>query len=167
MQPRWPKRLQRGRLGRTWGRSWRQDGAMLANLAPKMANMAAFGGPSWLILPIWGSILQESGKSKKPLKTIGFSKALKVGGWGGEVFGGHFGLCWRNLTLSGALLGHLGTILRHLSGKISLRAPRERQESAQERKYEKVKVLGAQKRERTGGGVVNPFLGWRGSIPYH
>ena len=90
-----------------------------------------------------------------------------MGGWGGEVFGGHFGLCWRNLALSGALLGHLGNILRHLSGKISLRAPRERQESAQERNYEKNEGFGSPKTGATGGVEGKWAFGWAGSIPYH
>ena len=44
-----PRCAQRRQLERTWGPRWRQDGAMMANLAPKMANLAPFWEPSWLI----------------------------------------------------------------------------------------------------------------------
>ena len=112
MQPRWPKRLQRGRLGRTWGRSWRQDGAMLANLAPKMANMAAFGGPSWLILPLWGFILQVSGKSKKTCKNL---QSLKVFGGGSVGWGGILKPFWVMLAQLGSKWSCLGSSWHHVA----------------------------------------------------
>ena len=112
MQPRSPKRLQRGRLGRTWGRSWRQDGAMLANLVPKMATMAAFGGPSWLILPIWRGILQESGKCKKTLENLRF---FKVFGGGRVGRGGIWIPFWAMLVHLGSKLSCLGSSRQHLA----------------------------------------------------
>ena len=116
------------------------------------------------------------------------SKEADLGEHGGEV-GAKMALCWpswrprwptwRHLgghlgsfyrfggALSGAVLGHLGNILRHLSGKISLRAPRERQESAQERKYEKNEGFGSPKTGENRGGRGKSPVGWAGSIPYH
>ena len=44
-----PRCAQRGQLERTWGPRWRQDGAMMANLAPKTANLAPFWEPTSLI----------------------------------------------------------------------------------------------------------------------
>ena len=41
------------------GPKWRQDGAMLANLDPKMANLAPFWEASWLIVRILSAILAK------------------------------------------------------------------------------------------------------------
>ena len=38
---------------------WRQDGAMLANLEPKMVNLAPFWEASWVIFRILSAILAK------------------------------------------------------------------------------------------------------------
>ena len=51
LSPRWPK------LGQNDAKM--QDGAMLANLDPKMANLAPFWEASWLIFRILSAIIAK------------------------------------------------------------------------------------------------------------
>ena len=110
MQPRGPKRLQRGRLGRTWGRSWCQDGAMLTNLAPKMANMAAFGGHPGSFYRFGGAFYNW--KMQKTLKNRRF---LKVFGGGRVGLGSIWKPCWAMLVHLGSKLSCLGSSRQHLA----------------------------------------------------
>ena len=75
--PSWRQDGPRCELDRSWGSiwrplgihlvakmdqvetTWRQDGAMLANLDPKIANLAAFWEASWFIFRILGVILAK------------------------------------------------------------------------------------------------------------
>ena len=52
LSPRWPKYAQ-------VGPKWRQDGAMLVNLEPKMVNLAPFWEASWVIFRILNAILAK------------------------------------------------------------------------------------------------------------
>ena len=141
LAPRWPKMRFGTRLGLylevCWGASWRQDGpscgqdgAKLPNLAPRWAQDGNLRPQHGQLETILGSILptfwdlgREKPDSKKPLKTVGFSRFL-------EVLGCSWRSCWLILARCWAMLGQLGAILEQLGDKMKPKSAKMSQDSA-------------------------------------
>ena len=86
---------------------------MMTNLAPKMANLAPFLEPSWLIEAILEGILTKTVKKQKTLKKqMVFESFWVVRRVHLELFGGHVGLCWRILALRAGILSELGNMMQ-------------------------------------------------------
>ena len=101
-----------------------QHNAYLANLAPKVANLAPFWEPSWHIWPILERLLRKTVKKQKTLKKIyGFLRFL--GGLEGPS-GAMWRPCWAMLAYLGDKMGYLKPSWRYV-------APSWRQEARQER----------------------------------
>ena len=131
LAPRWPKMRFGAHLGlhldacwdASWrqdGPSWSQDGAMLANLAPRCAQegeLGAYLARFWCILLTffvsWARSFQNGRKPKKRRQFITFEGFFGSGGpLGGDV--GDLGVCWAIWAPSWS----------NLATKCGLRAPR-------------------------------------------
>ena len=147
LAPSWPKMRFGAHLGLHldgyWGASWRQDGAKLANLAPRWSQ----DGPSWApdrhLEASWGAILAilkglgaDFGKNGRHVKmsiTMAFWPHFGVLA---GLAGGSWRLCWFILALCWAMLGHLGAILEQLGDKMWTESAKMSQDSGQERQDE-------------------------------
>ena len=132
LAPRWPKMRFGAHLGLHldgyWGASWRQDGAKLANLAPRCAQDGQLGGQdgqlgallgaSWRPFLDLGRDLTKNGENQKNDDS---SSLLKVF-WGpGAALGGYVGSSWRYVGLCWAIWAPSWS---NLATRCGLRAPR-------------------------------------------
>ena len=114
LAPRWPKMRFGAHLGLHldgyWGASWRQDGAKLANLAPRCAQDGQLGsqdgqlnallGASWRPFLDLGRDLAKNGENQKNDDSRAFLKVF----WGlGAALGGYVGSSWRYVGLCWAI----------------------------------------------------------------
>ena len=110
LAPRWPKMRFGAHLGLHldgyWGASWRQDGAKLANLAPRCAQDGQLGsqdsqlgallGASWRPVLDLGRDLAKNGENQKNDESTALLKVF----WGpGAALGGYVGSSWRYVGL--------------------------------------------------------------------
>ena len=119
-----------------WGASWRQDGAKLANLAPRCGQdgqlggqdcqLGALFGASWRPLLDLGRDLAKNGENQQKRRQF-----ITLGGFLGSQ-GCSWRLCWFILALRWAILGHLGAILEQLGDKMRPESAKMMQDSAQE-----------------------------------
>mgnify|MGYP003324146190 CR=1 FL=1 len=132
LAPSWPKMRFGAHLGLHldgyWGASWRQDGAKLANLAPRCAQDGQLGGQdgqlgallgaSWRPFLDLGRDLTKNGENQKNDDS---SSLLKVF-WGpGAALGGYVGSSWRYVGLCWAIWAPSWS---NLATRCGLRAPR-------------------------------------------
>ena len=126
-----------------WSASWRQDGAKLANLAPRCAQDGQLGGQDgqlgallgayWRPVLDLGRDLAKNGENQKNNESTALLKVF----WGpGAAPGGYVGSSWLILALCWAMLGHLGAILEQLGDKMRPESAKMIQDSAQERQDE-------------------------------
>ena len=116
LAPRWPKMRFGAHLGLHldgyWGASWRQDGAKLANLAPRCAQDGQLGsqdgqlgallGASWRLFLDLGRDLAKNCENHKNDDSTALLKVF----WGpGAALGGYVGSSWRYVGPSGRHLG--------------------------------------------------------------
>ena len=116
-----------------WGASWRQDGAKLANLAPRCAQegeLVLYLARFWVHLVdffcILGAIFPKWAKTKKTTTVHHFGRFFLDLGVLSEAMLAHLG----------AMLGHLGAILEQLGDKMRPESAKMIQDSAQERQDE-------------------------------
>ena len=104
-----------------WGASWRQDGAKLANLAPRCAQdgqlggqdcqLGALFGASWRPLLDLGRDLAKNCENQKTTTVQRFGRFFGVLGLVLEAMLGYLGAV---LGYIGAMLAHLRAMLSHL-----------------------------------------------------
>ena len=99
---------------------------MLANLDPKMANLAPVWEASWLIFRILSAILAKIAEVLKRASLWRSGYKLESRAVGLEALGSYVG----------AMLGHLGAILEQLGDKMERKSAKMIQDSAQERRDE-------------------------------
>ena len=130
-------------IGAHLGAKMGQDGAKLANLAPRCAQDGQLGsqdgqlgallGASWRPVLDLGRDLAKNGENQKNDESTALLKVF----WGpGAPLGGYVGLSWLILALCWAVLGHLGAILEQLGDKMGPKSAKMNQESAQDRQHE-------------------------------
>ena len=95
----------------------------LANLEPKMGNLARFWEPWRLFLDVGGD-LAPIGENKKTTTVQHFGRFCS------------WKLSWLILALCWAMLGHLGAILEQLGDKMRPKSAKMSQDGAQERQDE-------------------------------
>ena len=139
LAPRWPKMRFGTRLGLylevCWGASWRQDGpscgqdgAKLANLAPRCAQDGQLGGQdgqlgallgaSWRPFLDLGRDLAKNGENQKNDDSSSLWEVF----WGpGAALGGYVGSSWRYVGLCWAIWAPSWS---NLATRCGLRAPR-------------------------------------------
>ena len=103
------------------GAKWRQDGAMLANLDPKMANLAPVWEASWLIFRILSAIFAKIAEVLKRASLWRSGYKLESRAVGLEALGSYVGSCWRYVELCWAIWAPSWS---NLATRCGLRAPR-------------------------------------------
>ena len=93
------------------GATWRQDGAMLANLDPKMANLAPVWEASWLIFRILSAILAKIAEVLKRTSLWRSGYKLESRAVGLEALGSYFGRGWLQDGAFWAILGDVGILV--------------------------------------------------------
>ena len=121
-----------------WGASWRQDGAKLANLAPRCGQdgqlggqdcqLGALFGASWRPLLDLGRDLAKNGENQKnddssSLWEVFWGPGAALGGYVGSSWR-YVGLCWAILAPSSAILADLGLKLRPSWQDVSTKMPK-------------------------------------------
>ena len=128
LAPRWPKMRFGAHLGvhldGYWGASWRQDGAKLANLAPRCGQDGQLGGQDCQLGALFGAswrplldLGRDLAKNCENQKNDASKSLLKVF-WGP---GCSWRLCWLILALCWAIWAPSWS---NLATRCGLRAPR-------------------------------------------